>query len=212
MSAPVALPGGLAERLRLGTQELHRQAERSPFMARLVAGRIDAAGYAALLANLQRLYAALEAALQAAQDDAAVALLPLQALRRAPALAADRAALQRSTGIEGPLPCAATEAYVQRLQQAAPRRRLVAHAYLRYLGDLHGGQLVQRQVQRALGEAAPVAFYDFGPPERVAALRGELRAALAAMPLDEAGIEDLVEEARWGYRQHQRLFEALAAG
>lgn len=200
----------LPERLRLGTREQHRQAERSGLMARMLAGRIDAASYAALLCNLHALYTALEDALRAAAADPCVQRLPMAGLWRAPALAADlqalspplRQALQPST------PALDYAAHLQALPAAAPQH-LVAHAYLRYLGDLHGGQVLQRQVLQALGPGAPVGFYDFGPPAQVAALRQAFRDALAAMPVAGAEVDAMVDEARWGFMQHQRIFEAL---
>ena len=178
-------------------------------MAELVAGRIDLPAYKQLLRNLHALYAALEEALSA---DAVG--LPLPTLRREAALAADLAALHGPRwNDELPLH-EATKAYVQRLQAQAlaQPRLLVAHAYLRYLGDLHGGQLLRRQVARALGGEPVLAFYDFGSPEQVLALRAQVREALARLPLeDEAEAALIVDEARWGFVQHQRLFEGLAA-
>ncbi len=201
----------LPERLREGTRDLHRLAERSGLMARMLAGRIDVAAYGALLRNLHALYASLEAALRAAQADATVARLPLAGLWREPALAADLAALQGPGWRDGPPCCAATQDYARRLQALAGERpaALVAHAYLRYLGDLHGGQILQRQLLQCLGAGTPTSFYDFGPPEQVMALRTQFRGALAGLPLSAAGAEALVEEARWGFRQHQRIFEAV---
>ena len=42
---------------------------------------------------------------------------------------------------------------------------LLAHAYVRYLGDLSGGQVIRRRVARAYGleedNGAGVAFYEF---------------------------------------------------
>jgi len=57
------LKNGLAARLRAETSALHTAAERSPFMAELLAGRLDRPAYAALLSNLLLLYQVLESAL-----------------------------------------------------------------------------------------------------------------------------------------------------
>jgi heme oxygenase (biliverdin-producing, ferredoxin) len=207
----VTLINDLPERLRLGTRDLHAQAERAGLMAELLAGRIRPHDYLRLLRNLHALYAALEAALPASAD---ASLLPLPALRREAALAADLAALHGPRWHDELPLHEAMQAYVQRLQAQArlQPRLLMAHAYLRYLGDLHGGQLLQRQVVRALGAPAGLSFYDFGPPERVLALRAQVRDALARLPLQgEAEAAQMVDEARWGFQQHQRLFEGLAA-
>jgi heme oxygenase len=180
-------------------------------MAELLAGRVGLPAYTQLLRNLHALYAALEAALRASAD---AALLPLPALRREAALAADLDLLQGPRWHDELPLHEATRAYVQRLQAQAHEqpRLLMAHAYLRYLGDLHGGQMLQRLVARALGGQPALSFYDFGPPEQVLALRAQVRDALARLPVqDEAEATRLVDEARWGFTQHQRLFEGLAA-
>ncbi len=202
----------LPERLRLGTRDLHAAAERSGLMAELLAGRIRRPAYLRLLRNLHAIYEALEATLPLAFTAAAPGL-PLAALGRAGALAADLATLHGPLWrTELPLEPAAA-AYVQRIEQlaAATPRRLLAHAYLRYLGDLHGGQLLRRQVGRALGEDASLAFYDFGPPEQVLALRLRLREVLAALAPGESEAQAMVDEARWGFEQHRCLFDALAS-
>ena len=46
--------------LREGTRAEHEAAERSPWVAALLAGEVDAAGYAAYLRRLRPVYAALE--------------------------------------------------------------------------------------------------------------------------------------------------------
>ena len=62
----------------------------------------------------------------------------------------------------------AATAYVERLawldERDAPL--LVAHSYVRYLGDLSGGQVLGRVVAGALrlGDGRGTAFYTFGPP------------------------------------------------
>jgi heme oxygenase (biliverdin-producing, ferredoxin) len=207
-------PVDLTQRLRLDTRDLHAQTERTGAMAELLAGRLSREGYAAMLANLLPLYRALEAGLQRADAHPASRLVDHPALHRSAALAADLQALQ---GADGPArwpPLAATQAYVQRLQQLAQARSplLVAHAYTRFLGDLHGGQILKRLVARALGLAgdAGTRFYDFGDEPQVMALRQGLRQALSQLPLRADEADATVAEARWSFLQHQALFSQLA--
>jgi heme oxygenase (biliverdin-producing, ferredoxin) len=207
-------PAGLPERLRLGTRELHAATERSGAMALLLAGRLPLPAYCGLLRNLHALYTALEAALEQRRDDPAVAPLKSGPLRRAAALAADLQALH-GAGWAAVLPLQpAADAYVARLRALADAASpaLVAHAYVRYLGDLHGGQVLKRLVMRhyALTADAGTSFYDFGPEPDVRALRQGLRNALGRLPLTAAEQESVVAEARWAFFQHQRLFEELA--
>lgn len=208
----IAVP--LPERLRLETRELHAASERSGVMAALLQGRLQRRAYAALLRNLHALYAALESGLAAHQADAVIGGLHLPRLFRAAALASDLELLQ-GAGWRDQLPIEpAAAGYVQRLQalEASGSPALVAHAYVRYLGDLHGGQILKRLVARqlALPEGRGTDFYDFGAEEQVLALRQHLRQTLAALRPGEAGQDLIVAEARWSFQQHIHLFEELS--
>lgn len=56
-------------------------------------------------------------------------------------------------------------AYTSRLRHLADHEpsALLAHAYVRYLGDLSGGQFIKRRVARAYGleDGEGLSFYDF---------------------------------------------------
>lgn len=210
-----AHPGSaLPERLRHETRELHAATERSGAMAALLAGRLPRAGYSAMLRNLHALYAALETGLHAPRAHPVVGLLPVHHLARSAALAEDLATLHGPNwAAELPLQSTAS-AYAQRLLALAEAGSflLVAHAYVRFLGDLHGGQVLRRLVARQLGLAgdAGTCFYDFGAEPLVLAQRQALRQALGSLPLDAGQQDAVVAEARWAFVQHQRLFEELA--
>jgi heme oxygenase len=209
------LTASLPERLRLETRALHVQTERSGAMADLLAGRLDRGGFTALLRNLHAIYLALEQALEHHAAARWLAPLPWRALQRAPALAEDLVVLH-GPGWRDDLPLQpASAGYVERLEglDAADPPTLVAHAYVRYLGDLHGGQMLRRVIARQLdlkGEAG-TRFYDFGDEPRVLALRQALRTGLAALPLDDAAADRVVAEAQWAFMQHQQLFVQLRA-
>lgn len=212
---PSPSDAGLTERLRLGTRELHLAAERCGLMAALLGGRIQRGAYLQLLRNLHALYAVLETALARRQAEPAWEVLADPVLHRTAALAADLLHLH-GPGWPEDLPLTdAAAAYADRLQQLADEASpaLAAHAYVRYLGDLHGGQVLRRRVGLALGLAGDtgLAFYAFGPDEGLPALRAALRQALGSLPLSAAQQQAVVDEARWGFKQHIRLFDELAA-
>ncbi len=203
---------GLSARLREATRVQHRTAERSGLMPQLLAGRIDARAYCALLANLHALYAALEDGIDAHADDPAIAPIRLPALYRTDALARDLAVIAR---VPTPPLAGATRDYVARLDVLGRERPvlLAAHAYVRYLGDLSGGQVLRGVVARMLQLAggAGTAFYDFGDDESVAALKEALRAGFDALPLSASDADAVVREAQDAFDRHVRLFEELAA-
>jgi heme oxygenase len=205
----------LAARLRAATGALHRQVEKTPFMAALVGGRLDAAAYCLMLRNLEAIYGALEDGLVRHASHPALAPLNLPALFRAATLRDDLDVLHGRTWREELALVPASVQYTARLRQiaAAEPALLVAHAYVRYLGDLSGGQMLKGIVARSLGLATTsrgTAFYDFGVPAQAAALaqalRGGLNLAGEAAP-DSAAV---VHEAVHAFEAHGVLFVELA--
>lgn len=206
---------GLAQRLRDGTQPLHSRTERAGVMPALLRGTLPARAFHQLQRNLLVIYAALEPALQTHARHPALAPLHQPGLARSAVLAADLALL-RGPGWAAALPVLpAAQAYADRLHHLALAEPalLAAHAYVRYLGDLSGGQALGRVVRRAYGLVglAGSGFFDFGPPDAVQRSVRKFRAALDALPLDGTQAQALVAEAQWGFEQHARLFEELAA-
>lgn len=204
----------LSARLKDATHASHRMAEQAGIMPALIGGRIDRRTYCALLRNLHALYEALERGLDAHAGAPAVAPIRIPALYRTKALADDLDALCGRRWRD--LPLAATmQAYVSRLREIAQAQPglLAAHAYVRYLGDLSGGQILRGAVGRALGgsDGAGTAFYEVGSAGEVATLVRALRAGLDDLPLSEEDAAAIVAEAQDAFARHARLFEELAA-
>ena len=205
----------LAHALRTGTHSLHRSVEASGLMSALLRGQIDRAGYVIMQRNLHAIYAALEAALEQHSNHPALSPLGCARYRRLDALASDLLALQ------GPawaldlalMPTAA--AYAEHLHGLAREQpaRLAAHAYVRYLGDLSGGQMLRSIVAGALklGDGVGTSFFDFGDSATVQALAASFRAGLDALPLVAISTTALVQEAQFAFTLHARLFDELDA-
>ena len=225
-TAPIvpSLPARLPDRLRSETRALHTAAERSRFMNTLLRGRMQRPAYCALLRNLQAIYAALEPALAAHAAHAAIAPLlspaAWQVLWRGAALVADLQQLHGADWAEAIALQPATVRYVERLHEldATQPELLLAHAYVRYLGDLSGGQTLGRIVSASvvantsahMTATAGTAFYDFGDAAQTLALTQEFRAGLGAVVVDAATADALVDEARRAFELHSALFDELA--
>ncbi|MFN3493749.1 MAG: heme oxygenase (biliverdin-producing) [Hydrogenophaga sp.] len=210
-------PHLLSARLRSGTRTLHAEAERTGVMRDLLRGRLGLPGYVALLQNLQALYAALEKALQSCESDAKVGPVCQPALFRQMAIERDLSAYGAPVTDPAVPLVPGMRAYVSRLETLGrgSSPRLVAHAYVRYLGDLHGGQVLARVVRdafpwRSSAEAGGLDFYHFGSADVVAGHIGALRQALDALPLSPAETDAVIDEACWAFGQHVRVFEELA--
>lgn len=209
------MTAALADRLKLETRALHTAAERSAFMALLLHGRMPRGAYGLLLRNLHALYAALEPALarQAAHPVLAPVVMP--ALWRREALAHDLSTLFGVAWMDELELVPATIDQVDRIRrlEAEAPERLLAHAYVRYLGDLSGGQILRRIVgaSAGLGGATALAFYDFGGAADADGLARAFRAGIEQVPVGQAHEDAVVDEARSAFVWHLRLFGELAA-
>jgi heme oxygenase (biliverdin-producing, ferredoxin) len=227
----------LAERLRTETRALHAAAERTALMSALMRGTLDRATYCALLRNLHAIYAALEPALQRHAQHPALAALRLPGLARSAALEHDLHVLHGPHWASELAVCPAASAYAARVRglDAAQPALLAAHAYVRYLGDLSGGQQLRGVVARITSPAgaSATAFYEFGDAAQARALTQAFRDGLAEVSrhaahdaaldiahdtaqdtaqdaaLGAAHEDALVAEAAWAYEAHRQLFEAL---
>ncbi len=211
---------GLAARLKDATRELHRQAERSGVMAELMQGRISRETYCLLLRNLQPIYAALEAGLDAHHPtDPNVQRLWRPELRRLAALEQDLDHLHAGVDWRLDLPVLGAAAeYAERLERLARTDPvlLIPHAYLRYLGDLHGGQMLARIVRQGFGLQGELgtAFYAFGDEDAqlLERLKREFRAGLDGLVLTPAQQDAVVGEACEGFRLHGKVFGDVQVG
>jgi heme oxygenase len=204
----------LAALLKSATAIQHRRIERSPFMRLLLAGTLPRTHYVLLIHNLRALYGSLEPALLHHAADPALAPLQLHRLFRSASLADDQAALSRA---HDPRPALlpAMVAYTARLRElrrVAPVL-LTAHAYVRYLGDLNGGQALGIIVARAygLGGGSGTRFYDFGPDATRRQWIEDFRVGLRAAGQQVLQPQAIVAEAIGAFERHAALFDELAA-
>lgn len=193
-------PESLLDALRLRTRTLHTQAERSGLFADLLRGRGTRFGYALLLRNLLPVYATMERALARHRRTPVVGLLVHPELDRAAAIEADLDALAGSTRL-ALLPEA--DRYADAIEVAASGAGLplIAHAYVRYLGDLSGGQIIKGLLARSLAlPAEALTFYDFPAIHDIAAFKDAYRGAI-----DRAG--DLLDDPDAVVEEGARAFE-----
>lgn len=205
----------LADRLRAATWELHRRAERTGFVRDLLGGRASRPGYTLYLRNLLPAYEALERGLERHDRSPALAGLARPAVYRARAIGDDLVGLHGDDWAAGLPLLEVAERYARRLAEAAQAapHRLVAHAYVRYLGDLNGGQILRRRLADSL-ELPPrcLGFYDFPAIADLDSFKETYRGAIDRSPLDEIEAHDVVEEARLAFRLNIELSEAVYDG
>jgi heme oxygenase len=157
-------------------------------------GEASRDGYILLLRNLLPAYRAIEQGLDRHRHSPMLGVIADYRLERAPAIEADLNELcGKRWRRQVPL-LAAGKLYASRIAKAAEGggSRLIAHAYTRYLGDLSGGQILQRLLARSLQlRPSQLSFYDFPRFSDLDALKADYRAALDAAG-EHAGDRDAV--------------------
>jgi heme oxygenase len=176
-----ALPDSVVTALYLRTKTLHVEAERTGIIGDLLRGKASRDGYILLLRNLLPAYQAMERGLARHRKTPGLGALANYRLDRAPAIESDLGALCGKTWQRDITLLPAGENYARRVAEASQGNgaRLIAHAYTRYLGDLSGGQILQRLLTRSL-ELWPdqLSFYDFPRYPDLTTLKTGYREAL----------------------------------
>jgi heme oxygenase len=158
-------------KLRELTMERHKNAERSNFAKKLVSGKISADEYARYLYNMRIVYSSLETC--------AIKLRVMDGLEK----------IRRTSNIKSDLielgnpqfnPYKSTIEYVDYLAGITDPEKILAHVYVRHMGDLSGGQIIANRIKDEL----PIKFYEFDEDTEV--LKDKLREKLNNDMADEA--------------------------
>lgn len=206
----------LSVRVKEMTRRDHQEAESSRFITELMGGTRSSCDYALLVSQYHYIYEALEsAAEQLREQSPVIGLRELfdPALDRREAISRDLEQLLGQSGLgPEPIQLKATERYVQRLREvAAEPARLAAHHYLRFLGDLSGGLVIAKLVQRHYGiPQSQLNMYTFSSIEKPKLYKDAYRENLDRLQLNLEHQAWFVEEANLGFALNKAVFEELA--
>lgn len=204
----------LSTTLRECTSAAHTDAEESPFMSLLLEGKLGTEAVVAYTGQLWFVYAALEQSVRAVAQQPFMVLAADVRLERRESLEDDlrellgagwRAELEAGPG---------TVEYVDRLirlSEEGDELGLIAHHYVRYMGDLSGGQIIARILNRSygIGEQA-LSFYDFADIGKIKPYRDGYRSRLDGLELTEGQVAHLVAEANRAFALNGGVFRDLA--
>ncbi|KAF9303516.1 hypothetical protein BGZ74_003588 [Mortierella antarctica] len=203
----------LAVDLKEGTKSVHAEAERSKFVRYFFKGEISAATYGRFLVSLYHIYSALERALDAHKDNASLQLLyfPTELARKA-ALEDDLEFFNGPDWRDMLHPVSpAQQAYMDAIERCATTKPelLIAHSYVRYLGDLSGGQILAKKLQKYndLPEGKGVAFYHFDLIEDKDGFKDQFRKRLNQIEVDEETHKQIVEESCQAFIRNIDIFQ-----
>lgn len=203
-----------SEKVKAASWGAHSDAEHAPFMQELMKGTLSRDGYATLVAQHWYVYDVLEQAARAMADDPVGGRFVFPELTRLPALVDDLEYLlgpQWSDRIE---PVPATVEYCDRLREVCFdwAGGFIAHHYVRYMGDLSGGQIVGRVVERLydLPDGRGVAFYAFDSVADATEFKAAYRSKLDDLPWDVAEQDRVTDEILVAYDLNTRVLVDLA--
>jgi len=201
--------GPRLRRLHARIGAAHRQAEGMAFSRALLAGQVEPLQLVALLRALAPGYGLIEQEGPALAAALGAQAFPWSDLARSPALQRDAA---QFAAIEASPPSAAAAVWFEQLRSLARQapHRFLAHVYVRYGGDLSGGQQLAEQANAILASRGlpPVSFWAFERPVRE--LKDGLHAAFEQLDLSEAEEAELLEEAEIAFHATQSLLAELA--
>lgn len=147
----------ITQTMHTQTREIHKQTERSAFTEKLRKGTLPEECYVRQLTDQYAVYSILEAEMKKKYYVPGMSQVYVESLCRAPYLAKD---LQSFSQPEFP-PSNAAKAYVAHLEKLASHQPslLLAHAYVLYGGNLSGGFVIKKWVEKSFPGKAE--FYNF---------------------------------------------------
>lgn len=167
------------------TWEEHRNAETRPFVKVLFSGNVDPQLYATYLYNQFPMYEILEVCTMPH-----AVLNDVPGILRSKAIRADFEELWQ--GENKPPLCPVVNDYIKHIIDIKDDpKRLMAHIYVRHMGDLAGGQMIAKRVPGSGN------YYKF---DNVDDLKTKIRAKVS---------DDMVEEAKLCFRYAARLFDEM---
>lgn len=208
----------LSVALRSRTSTAHERAEGSEFIESLIGGRACRAAFVALAAQQLVIYRALEDVLWGDYADHPL-LAPVMdhRLDRVGALEAD---LTHLVGPDADVRMAtgairiqeATRVYATTLRTRHTPEMMLAHHYVRYLGDLSGGQVIARMMQRHYGVGEQgLGFYRFTGIPKAKPYKDAYRAHLDGLDTTPRTRERILGEAEQAFEMNRLVFADLAA-
>jgi heme oxygenase len=197
--------------IKLRSDSAHRQAEEAPFIAALMGGELSTSAYLDYLKALAPIYLRMEELFTARGAEEPLSYFDHRALDRSQMIAADISYLEDALGDTKNLTTLpSVRKYLDSLHDEITTTRLTAHHYIRYLGDLSGGQAIARLVARHYQiPAEALNFYNFEDIGDVVFYKKRYRDFLNLIALNEEQQEEFLSEVELLYALNRELFMDL---
>lgn len=208
--------GSLRDQLKTGTKEIHTVADKL-FTENFVKDVMDRAMYRHFLSQLYFLYDAMEENMRHHEKHPIVGPVHFpDELERKAAIEEDLAYYYGPTWRTDIACLPSMRRYVERVRKVGREQpeMLIAHAYVRYLGDVSGGQILKRIIGRLFSlptDGSGIAFFEFGRMESIPKFKEFYNARMNSLELDDETVSALVEEAKLSFQFSVNVFSEVVA-
>lgn len=213
LSPPNALGLPLADQLKKQTWDLHTEAETTGFINDILRGKATLAHYILFMQNLALVYDTMESAYDWLETCPQLKPYIGQDIARADSIRRDLKHLSEfsvSLPVESIFPT--TQAYTEAIHKALSQNHpaMIAHIYVRYLGDVNGGLVLQRLLAKNLKLPANcLSFYRFPRIADLDEFKIGFRNAINQISLSEEGRIRAVNAAKDAFSYNIALSKAL---
>ncbi|MGD1873932.1 MAG: heme oxygenase (biliverdin-producing) [Mastigocoleus sp.] len=209
------MSNNLALKLREGTQKAHTQSENLGFMKCFLQGVVDKECVAKFFANLYFVYSEMEAAIEKHKQHPVVGKLYFPELNRKANLEKDLEFYYGKNWSQQIVPSPAAQKHINRIRNLSENQPelLIGHTYTRYMGDLSGGQMLQKIIESTLNLEGyqGTSFYHFEQIPDKKAFKNKYREALNSVPVDVSTVDKIVTEANYAFDANMQMIKELEA-
>jgi heme oxygenase len=201
----------LSKLFREGSTSEHSKAEKSKFIQDMFRGQLPKEAYIANLEAMFHLYSTLEAELEKHKEDRNISKIYYPELFRKKSLKED---LYFFGGDEYTIgsPSKNTKRYTNWLEEISKSnpKNLISHAYVRYLGDLSGGQILGKIIRKTfnLQEGNGDLFYIFAIDE-IDQFKNLYRSQLDSLDVTDQEKQELLHEVKVAFKMNGEIFSEL---
>ena len=203
----------LSEALKTQTAQIHRETEQVPFLRKFLSGNLSMQEFQNEKSQLYFIYEALELCLEETKQNPFVAKIYFPELFRTVALEKDLVFFFGNSFRDKIKPLPSTKTYVAHLQEISKTspHKLVSHSYVRYLGDLSGGQILKRVVLKHFPdlESSGTSFYEFPQISNPEEFKKNYREHLDSLSTNDLQKEEILKEAVLAFQLNQEIFKEL---
>jgi heme oxygenase len=199
----------LSSELRTQTLSHHKEAEGSEFMRRFMKGMLTESSYLDYLKEFLNIYSAMEEFLNTHQSDVNIQKIYFPELFRKNEIKEDIDFF--STRNKEYHAMNYSLSYISHIKSLKKPNLIIAHSYVRYFGDLSGGQILKKIVSKNfnLSDDNGVSFYNFKAINDINQFKEKYRRALDSLELKPDEKIEIIEEAKKVFQLNNQLFSML---